>query len=46
MLSAESSKYIGRVGALAIALGIGGMVSTVPFVAAADDSVSPSAATD
>ena len=46
MLSAESSKYIGRVGALAIALGIGGVVSTVPFVASADDSASPSASTD
>jgi len=43
MLSAGSSKYIGRVGALAIALGIGGAMSTVPFVASADDSASPSA---
>ena len=46
MVSTESSKYIGRVGALAIALGIGGVVSTVPFIASADDSASPSASTN
>ena len=33
-----SAKYIGRVGALAIALGIGGMVAVTPAVASADDS--------
>ncbi|MFZ4373627.1 MAG: cellulose binding domain-containing protein, partial [Mycobacterium sp.] len=43
MLSAGSSKYIGRVGALAVALGIGGAVAITPGVAWADDS-SPSGA--
>ncbi|MFN0143100.1 MAG: Calx-beta domain-containing protein [Mycobacterium sp.] len=42
MLSAGSSKYIGRVGALAIALGIGGAVAITPGVAWADDSSAPS----
>jgi len=40
-----SAKYIGRVGALAIALGIGGMVAVTPAVAAADDS-SPESASE
>ena len=38
MLTAGSSKYIGRVGALAVALGIGGAVAITPGVAWADDS--------
>ena len=33
-----AAKYIGRVGALAIALGIGGVVAVAPAVASADDS--------
>lgn len=45
------AKYIGRVGALAIALGVGGAVATTPGVAWADDTPSatagsPSASTD
>ena len=44
MFSAEASKYIGRVGALAIALGIGGAVATPPWVASADETGSSSAA--
>ncbi|MEI7546056.1 MAG: Calx-beta domain-containing protein, partial [Mycobacteriaceae bacterium] len=38
MLTAGSSKYIGRVGVLAVALGIGGAVVIAPGVAWADDS--------
>ena len=37
------SKYIGRVGALAVALGIGGAIATAPGVAWADESSSSSA---
>ena len=44
MFSAEASKYIGRVGALAIALGIGGAVATPPWLASADETGSSSAA--
>ena len=36
------AKYIGRVGALAVALGVSGAVATTPGVAAADDSSSAS----
>ena len=44
-------KYIGRVGALAVALGIGGAIATTPGVAWADDTASesnssPAASTD
>jgi hypothetical protein len=46
MFSAEASKYVGRVGALAIALGIGGAVSMVPWAASADDSASSSTSAD
>ena len=38
-----AARYIGRVGALAIALGIGGAVAAPPWLAAADDSASPAA---
>ncbi|MEI7519666.1 MAG: hypothetical protein WCJ98_14455, partial [Mycobacteriaceae bacterium] len=38
MFSAEASTFIGRIGALAIALGIGGAVATPSWVASADDS--------
>ena len=38
MFSPNASKYVGRVGALAIALGIGGVVATPPWLASADDS--------
>ena len=37
------AKYIGRVGALAVALGIGGAIATAPGVAWADESSSSSA---
>ncbi len=37
------SKYVGRVGALAVALGIGGAIAAVPAVAWADDSQQSSA---
>ncbi len=39
------SRFIGRVGALAVALGIGGAIATNPGIARADDS-QPSAGTD
>ena len=35
------SKYIGRVGALAVALGVGGAIATAPAVAWADRSARP-----
>ena len=39
----QASDLIGRVGALAIALGIGGAVAVTPWVASADDSTASSA---
>ena len=43
MFPAQASELIGRVGALAIALGIGGLVAVTPWVASADDSASTTA---
>ncbi|TFV61462.1 PKD domain-containing protein [Mycobacterium sp. PS03-16] len=40
------ARYIGRVGALAVALGVGGAVATTPGVAWADDTPSASASAD
>ena len=40
------AKFVGRVGALAIALGVGGAIATTPAVAKADDSDSASANTN
>ncbi|MFS0898437.1 PQQ-dependent sugar dehydrogenase [Mycolicibacterium litorale] len=41
--TATYARYIGRVGALAVALGVGGAVATTPGVAWADDSPSATA---
>ena len=42
----SSAKYIGRVGALAVALGIGTAVATTPWVAVADPSAESPSASD
>ena len=42
----DSTKYVGRVGALAVALGIGSAVATTPWVAVAEPSVDSSSASD
>ena len=40
------SKYIGRVGALAVALGVGGAIASAPGVAWADEPSSPTSSSD
>ena len=41
-----NAKYIGRVGALAVALGIGTAVATTPWVAVAEPAADSSSASD
>lgn len=46
MAGSGCAKYIGRVGALAVALGVTGAVGTAPGIAWADETSSPSATAD